>query len=608
MEPLATCSATGVQVKYLSGIHYWARKAYISANTPFADTNEEMNFVAILPEQNVDESNLEAPTNTASDAVNADGNSCSGGNNGEADQPHGENRNCDVTDSDNRDQNTKRTENDRSGQITQGRNHIDAGDVFVAGTSREPTATAKEGMPDSSIHGGVTEGCERPWTSQLSASSVDRNEQAGVGQTPEATKGTRAGQKRNMPRSAFKNMKKLKMLADNVSFTCEKCGLRYAVKKSFEEHRKICSFEAVVGSSAQRAVTLAYGMAYLDKSVECYRRHDKNPNMEGIAVDTIVDRRPLQKGWARRPKWGDALAEISDVQEFKAENTKWFNESSACQSQKISAARMVQMLQNMFPGRCDIPSEQQVNAVIKTLTKQEKKTRKEAARLRLEEEKRRKNEDAQRKKNKQDETDSSRIALQPRTDNGHMQAERGENDERNNALQSTTQRSTVQPRRGATIRDESNDGPSISEASRPGRDRNITNATTSQQKKTDDTAAASEADTDFHATEAPEQSADNNTTNMGLSTKSSIGKKKKTSYSMPNKYGDYLNAAVRNENTFKRSEARNMMIKAFGYDGKQLPADFPSVEHVKRRISGVRYSQKKSVPQNHNSATFTLST
>lgn len=44
-NPLATCSMTGVQVKYLGGIHYWDHKVYIYAKTPFADANEEMNFI-----------------------------------------------------------------------------------------------------------------------------------------------------------------------------------------------------------------------------------------------------------------------------------------------------------------------------------------------------------------------------------------------------------------------------------------------------------------------------------------------------------------------------------------------------------------------------------
>lgn len=59
--------------------------------------------------------------------------------------------------------------------------------------------------------------------------------------------------------------------------------------------------------------------------------------------------------------------------------------------QKISAARMVQMLQGLYPSRYDLSSEQEVNAVITSLAKREKEARMEATRKRLEEERKKKN-------------------------------------------------------------------------------------------------------------------------------------------------------------------------------------------------------------------------
>lgn len=64
---------------------------------------------------------------------------------------------------------------------------------------------------------------------------------------------------------------------------------------------------------------------------------------------------------------------------------------------------------------------------------------------------------------------------------------------------------------------------------------------------------------------------------------------------MPKRYASFLKAAVHNDNSFMRGEARDMMIKYFGYEGKQLPPDFPSLDQVKRRVTTVQSAQKKAV-------------
>lgn len=43
LDPIVTCSAIGVEMKYMGDIHYWKRDAYISAKTPIEDTTEEVN-------------------------------------------------------------------------------------------------------------------------------------------------------------------------------------------------------------------------------------------------------------------------------------------------------------------------------------------------------------------------------------------------------------------------------------------------------------------------------------------------------------------------------------------------------------------------------------
>lgn len=194
------------------------------------------------------------------------------------------------------------------------------------------------------------------------------------------------------------------------------CGRRYKVKKSFDEHVSTCCSEHMNGSSVQRAVAIVYDMIHLYKTVECYSRHDRNPNMEEIQVDPETDGRVMEKGWERRPKRGEALTEVTEVDEFKPDIIKWFNIGSACQSHKFSAAKMVQMLHGMYPCRYDLPSEQQVNAVITSLSKKWKEARIEAARKRMEKEKLKKKDQQQSGK----QTDRNADGIGDKTDE-HME-------------------------------------------------------------------------------------------------------------------------------------------------------------------------------------------
>lgn len=42
MEPIHVCAAIGVTIKFLSGIHFWGREAYLSTSSAFADAESEL--------------------------------------------------------------------------------------------------------------------------------------------------------------------------------------------------------------------------------------------------------------------------------------------------------------------------------------------------------------------------------------------------------------------------------------------------------------------------------------------------------------------------------------------------------------------------------------
>lgn len=62
---------------------------------------------------------------------------------------------------------------------------------------------------------------------------------------------------------------------------------------------------------------------------------------------------------------------------------------------------------------------------------------------------------------------------------------------------------------------------------------------------------------------------------------------------MPKVYAEYLKGAFAEQRLGDRMEARNVMIVDMGYEGKQLPSDFPSLDQVKSRITYLRYAKKK---------------
>lgn len=128
-----------------------------------------------------------------------------------------------------------------------------------------------------------------------------------------------------------------------------------------------------------------------------------------------TDRRALKKVWAHRPKWGgDSLTKNNDVEELRPQITELFNVGSASKSQKISSARMQNMLEVLHPSRYDITSEQQITSIITSLVKKEKEVRMAAAQKRLEEEQEKKRLEVAKKKleeekKKQGSTDPNSI-------------------------------------------------------------------------------------------------------------------------------------------------------------------------------------------------------
>lgn len=66
-------------------------------------------------------------------------------------------------------------------------------------------------------------------------------------------------------------------------------------------------------------------------------------------------------------------------------------------------------------------------------------------------------------------------------------------------------------------------------------------------------------------------------------------------YCMPEVYDYFLKELVLKDRDIDRKLERTTMIIELGWNGKQLPVDFPTEEQVGRRITGVKYSLWKKM-------------
>lgn len=90
------------------------------------------------------------------------------------------------------------------------------------------------------------------------------------------------------------------------SFTCKKCGNEYKHRKKYDEHVRRCTRDTGEGVTLQRALKMAHTMVYLENEMNIYTRHDSHPLLSLVQVDGEEYRRTVKRGWARRPKWGQA--------------------------------------------------------------------------------------------------------------------------------------------------------------------------------------------------------------------------------------------------------------------------------------------------------------
>lgn len=81
-----------------------------------------------------------------------------------------------------------------------------------------------------------------------------------------------------------------------------------------------------------------------------YPRHTANPALAKIAFYPSVDGWMVRKGFARRPRCGDAMGSIT-IFEFKKQIWEWLLIGNADPSKKMSANRMLKLIQIMNPDR-----------------------------------------------------------------------------------------------------------------------------------------------------------------------------------------------------------------------------------------------------------------
>lgn len=214
--------------------------------------------------------------------------------------------------------------------------------------------------------------------------------------------------------------------------------------------------------------------------------------------------------------------------EFREDVRKWFEIGSARPGQKMSAARMLHLLESKYPMRYDLPTEKQINALITKLSVEEKQERISAAASMVDDTAGR----AEGSGREQDVGNGSNC--EARNTDGAERSERGASMEGGDGEEARTS--------GAEARGVAEGGYVHLEGGGNevgGHDGSV-QPTTGKRKRSERARPDGDA----------EQVA---------------AKKKRSSYQMPKKYADFLTYAVVNDRTFKRCEARDRLIVAIGF-------------------------------------------
>lgn len=303
-----------------------------------------------------------------------------------------------------------------------------------------------------------------------------------------------------------------------------------------------------MGDTFQRAMAIAHDAVYKEETVKTYGRFDLNPKLAKVAFDPETDSRKVSLRWAQTPKWGEAMG-TNTVQEFKKQIKEWFDIGSHQPAKKLPACRMQRLLQSMHPNRYDMPTENQIQAVITSLSGEEKKQGAAAAAKRLEAaEKERKEKECTEKEWQRGGNSQEAEVRTP----GVASTTEGE------AADSTALNGANSGE--STTADGDNDGTCVQ-----------------------GTGVCAEGDGNR------ECKINGDSGNRGAGATNNA----RYNYRMPPVYATWLKEFVANDPEVKRMEARTLMIDALGLSTLQLPELFPTEDQVRRKITAIKYAARK---------------
>lgn len=123
------------------------------------------------------------------------------------------------------------------------------------------------------------------------------------------------------------------------SWRCSICEQAYSIKAHFDVHVKNCEPPPIGGCTIQRAFLIAHSMIFEEQSIRIYTRNERNPALGKVQFDPATDCWIVKRGFARRPKWVDALGE-NTVEMFKPQIKEWFTIRAVEPSKKMTSNRM----------------------------------------------------------------------------------------------------------------------------------------------------------------------------------------------------------------------------------------------------------------------------
>lgn len=152
---------------------------------------------------------------------------------------------------------------------------------------------------------------------------------------------------------------------------CVSCGKLYRNRTALQRHLATCQGRILSKSVLNRALRMVVKLLN-STDTNVYISEDVHPALETMQIDETIGKVCfLAGGWGNRPVQGETLGAYT-VAIYQDKLMDWFEDGNKEGGRKMSSSRMIERFKQLYPGRYDIPGEQNVIRYIISLVRRSK--------------------------------------------------------------------------------------------------------------------------------------------------------------------------------------------------------------------------------------------